>query len=297
MSVTTSPSTQKKYGLKRVCEIWNIARSTVYSQRCRGDQPRQKRGPKPKHADIVILKEIKEDLQSTPFTGEGHRKVHSRIRKQGTVVGRQRVLRLMKDNNLLSPHRVDFSNRAKKHDGRITTDAPGIMWGADFTKVYTVEDGWVNFFGLIEHWNAECMGWMVVKKADRFAAIEALKKGIQNGYGNLDPGVARGLQIRPDHGSQFTSEAYRRQSKYCGISLSYSLVKEPETNGVVERFHRTFKEQVVHGRIYRTIDEFYVAVKRFIKEYNEKWLLEKLGYQSPLEARKAWDGSKEMRVA
>jgi transposase InsO family protein len=47
----------------------------------------------------------------------------------------------------------------------------------------------------------------------------------------------------------------------------------------------------------RNIDEFYEAVKRFIKEYNEKWLFEKLGYQSPLEARKAWRQSKEKRAA
>ena len=297
MSVTTSPSTGKKYGLKRVCEVWRIPRSTVYSQRSRGDREKQKRGPRPRHSDDMIVKKIKEDLASTIFTGEGHSKVHSRIRKQGTVVGRQRVLRLMKENNLLSPHRVDSSNKAKNHDGKIITDAPGIMWGADFTKVYTAEDGWVNFFGLIEHWNAECMGWVVVKKADRFAAIEALRKGVQKGYGNLDPGVARGLQIRPDHGSQFTSEAYRSQSKYWGISLSYSLVKEPETNGVVERFHRTFKEQIVHGHMYRNIDEFHNAVKRFVEAYNEKWLLQKLGYQSPLEARRAWNQSKEMKAA
>ncbi len=196
MSVTTSPSTKKTYGLKRVCESWKVPRSTVYSQRFRRDQKKQKRGPKPKHSDDVIVEQIKEDLKSTLFTGEGHSKVHARIRKQGTVVGRQRVLRLMKENNLLSPNRRDSSNKAKKHNGRITTDAPGIMWGADFTKVYTAEDGWVNFFGLIEHWNAECMGWVVVKKADRFAAIEALKKAVQNGYSDLKQSTARGLQIK-----------------------------------------------------------------------------------------------------
>jgi len=297
MSVTTSPSTNKVYGLERVCKVWKFSRSTVYSNRFRSNQRKEKPGPKPKHSDDTVLKAIKEDLKKSPFTGEGHRKVHSRIRKRKKIiVGRQRILCLMRENNLLSPHRCDSSNKAKKHDGRITTDEPGIMWATDITKVYTVKDGWVHFLGLIEHWNAECMGWTVVKKADRFAAIEALKNALKNGYGGLEPDVARGLKIRPDHGSQFTSEAFVNQSKYWGIFLSYSLVKEPETNGVVERFHRTFKEQIVHGRIYHNIDEFYKAVKEFIETYNEKWLLEKLGYQSPREARRALSKS-ELRVA
>jgi len=297
MSVTTSPSINKIYGLQRVCKAWKVSRSSVYAHRSRDEQVSNKPGPKPVHTDDVVIKAIREDLEQSPFQGEGHRKVHARLRKRKEiVVGRQRILRLMREKNLLSPHRCDSSNKAKKHDGRITTDEPGIMWGADATKVLTLEDGWVNFFGLIEHWNAECMGWTLVKKGDRFAAIEALKNAVKHEYGSIKNDVARGLQIRPDHGSQFTSEAYRAQSRYWGISLSYSLVKEPETNGVVERFHRTFKEQIIHGRIYRNIDELYIAVKEFIETYNEEWLLEKLGYQSPREARRALSNS-EGKVA
>jgi len=288
MSVTTSPTTKKKYGLNRVCKTWKVPRSTVYFHRSRGSRGKKKRGPKPKHSDDAIVQAIRMDLKQSPFTGEGHRKVHARLRKRkDVIVGRQRVLRLMKDNNLLSPHRCAASNKAKKHDGRITTDEPGVMWGTDATKVLTSEDGWVNFFGLIEHWNAECMGWTLVKKGDRFAAIEALRSAVKNEYGDLKKEIARGLKVRPDHGSPFTSEAFRSQSRYWGISLNYSLVREPETNGVVERFHRTFKEQIIHGRIYRNIDELYLAVKCFIETYNEEWLLEKLDYQSPREARRA----------
>ena len=287
MSATTSPSTNKVYGLKRVCETWKVPRSTVYSKRSCDNQGRKKPGPKPKHTDDVVLLSIREDLKQSSFKGEGHRKVHARLRRRkGVVVGRQRILRLMKENGLLSPNRCDSSNKAKKHDGRITTDEPGIMWGTDATKVLTVEDGWVSFFGLIEHWNAECMGWTLVKRGDRFAAIEALKNAVKYGYGGLEHDIARGLKIRPDHGSQFTSKAFRAQTKHWGISLSYSFIKEPETNGVVERFHRTFKEQIIHGRIYRNLDELYAEVKMFIETYNEEWLLEKLNYQSPREARR-----------
>jgi transposase InsO family protein len=54
---------------------------------------------------------------------------------------------------------------------------------------------------------------------------------------------------------------------------------------VAERFNRTLKEQVLHGRTYRTLDEFRAAVTDFVHTYNTQWRLEKLGYLTPLEAR------------
>jgi putative transposase len=88
-----------------------------------------------------------------------------------------------------------------------------------------------------------------------------------------------------DHGSQFKSEAFMNQARYWGIAPSLGFVGEPETNGVIERFNRTLKEQVVHGQIYRTVEELRCSVDRFIRCYNRDWLLEKLGYLSPQEAR------------
>jgi transposase InsO family protein len=229
--------------------------------------------------------EIRRDLNESPFHGEGHRKVHARLRyRKKIIIGRERIRRLMRESKLLSPYR-SFTGKAKAHDGTIITDAPNVMWATDATKIMTVEDGWVWFFGIIEHWNAECLGWSLSTRGDRHVALDALKTAVKYQFGSTDKGCATGLKLRPDHGSQFKSHDYMRQMGYWGISPSFSLVREPETNGVVERFHRTFKEQIVHGHVYQNLEELLEAVKRFIKLYNRQWLLEKLGYLSPLEAR------------
>ena len=60
-------------------------------------------------------------------------------------------------------------------------------------------------------------------------------------------------------------------------------------NGVAERFFRTFKEQVVHGRIYQTIDDVRAAVRKFFELYNAQWLIEKNGLRSPRQTRFAWE--------
>ena len=225
MSISTSPSTGKIYGLKRVCSVWKIARSTVYERRrrTRSKAVKQKPGPKPKISDESLLQAVRQDIKDSLFHGEGHKKIHARLRRhKGICVGRNRVLKLMRKNNLLSPYRY-VQEKAKKHDGRITTDNPNVLWGTDATKILTVDDGWVWFFGLIEHWNAECMGWYMAKKGDRFVAIEALQQAIRAEYGSIGRGVAQGLQVRPDHGPQFTSDDFLKQLRYWGITPSPSL--------------------------------------------------------------------------
>jgi putative transposase len=287
----TSSSSKKLYGLKRVCRAWRVPRSTVYEHKKRQTNQisKQTRGPVPKHSEGALLDLIKEDLKKSHFKEEGHRKVHARLRRNGVIVGRDRIRKVMGAHHLLSPHRSS-KRKEREHKGHIITERPNLMWGTDATKILTARDGWVWFFGIIEHWNAECLGWIVVKKGDRFSALDPIKTALKKEYGSLERKVAKGLSLRSDNGSQYRSKDFIAELKYWGIHPSFGYVREPETNGVVERFHRTFKEQIIHGHAYETIGELEVAIEKFIESYNEHWLLEKLGYQSPLGAKRTLSG-------
>lgn len=282
MGQETSPSTGKVYGLKKVCWILGVVRSSVYSKKgTSGKRP----GPQGAIPEPDLLQQIKEDIAASPFKGEGHRKVHARIRRKGIPIAKGRVLRLMKEHKLLSPHR-HLSRSENPHDGKITTSAPNEMWCTDGTRIQTVKDGWAWLFLVEEHWNAECLGWHVCKVGDRFAAFEPLSQAVKGVYGATGKGIAQGLKLRIDNGSQYTSDYFLKQIRYLGIEDSFGLLRQPETNGVVERFNRTLKEQIIHGRVYQDIEELQEAVRQFIEVYNEKWLIAKLGYQSPKEARR-----------
>jgi len=283
MSLTISPSTSLTYGLKRVCKAWNLSRSTFYSRKKRKTL-KEKPGPKPNLGEPTLLSMIKEDISASPFKGEGHRKIHARLKRKKAVVGRNRVLKVMKNNDLLSPHR-GIKSPKDPHDGTIITDAPNIMWCSDGTKVRTLNDGWVWVFAVEEHWNAECLGWHVCKKGDRFAALEPVTQAVKKIYGSAGKDVAKGLAIRIDNGSQYTSDYFLKQIAYMGIQDSFGLVRQPQTNGVAERFNRTLKEQILHGKPFLDIEEVRDAVRQFVKNYNALWLLGKLGYRSPEEAR------------
>ena len=93
------------------------------------------------------------------------------------------------------------------------------------------------------------------------------------------------------------SEVFQKQVKFWGMAPSYAFVGEPETNGCIERLFRTLKEQVVHGRIFRTIDEVRDAVRAFVARYNAEWLIEKNGHRSPDAMRAAWNEQTFRRAA
>lgn len=289
MSQTTSSETGKAYGVERVCHIWEQARSSFY-YRTRQDiavSSPKRRGPPPSISDEALLELIRADLATTPFTGEGHRKVWARLRvRDGVRVARKRVLRLMRENHLLSPYR-SRPKPPKEHDGKIITLAPNLMWGTDGTRVFTLEAGWVWIFTAVDHWNAECVGWHVCKTGDRYAALQPISMALSRLYGNVEKGIARGLSLRMDHGTQYLSDHFLNQIKFWGLTPSFAFVAEPQTNGVAERFNRTLKEQAIYGRVFRTVDDVREAVRIFVDLYNSEWRVEKNGFRSPDEIRQA----------
>ena len=80
MSRTISPSTSRVYGLKRVCEVGGVASSTLYAAQLSKATPIL-RGPKPIIEDEKLLNMIQKDLYNTPFSGEGPKKVHARLKR------------------------------------------------------------------------------------------------------------------------------------------------------------------------------------------------------------------------
>ena len=286
MSQAVSPTTGKPYGVQRACAVLSLARSSFYAGQV-APTPRAdgKRGPKPRWSDEELLGFIMHDLERSAFHGEGHRKVWARLRiMDGVRVSRKRVLRIMRENRLLSPYRT-CGQPASGHEGEIITSEPNLMWGTDGSKVLTVDEGWVWIFATLEHWNSECLGWHVSKAGTRFQALEPISMALGEIFGGVNCGVAGGLQLRMDHGSQYTSDDFRKQIKFWGIVPSYAFIEQPQTNGVPERFFRTLKEQAIYGRVFKNAEEVSQAVAPFVQAYNRSWRLERLGYLSPLEYR------------
>lgn len=295
MSRTVSPSSNRLYGVARVIAVWNLARSSFYAARQRQMQPKEpgKRGPKVR-TDEELIAEIRKLLAEPVFTGEGYRKIWARLRHKDVRTSKDRVLRLLREHQLLSPARPPEPVRGNPHEGTIVAEAPNQMWGTDATATFTEVDGTVTIFASIDHCTAECTGIHAVKKATRFEALEPIRQGVQEYFGGFAAGNAAGLRLRHDHGSVYMSDDFQNEIRFLGIEPSPAFVRQPEGNGCIERFFRTLKEQLLWLRRFRDLAELRAAVLEFRERYNQNWIIERLNYRTPVQARR--DFSVELKA-
>jgi len=287
MSLTASPSSGQPYGVARVVSVWGLARSSFYVARDRQQHPRefQRRGPKQVHSDQELVAAIRRLLAEPIFTGEGYRKIWARLRHQGVRTSKDRVLRLLRQHQLLSPSRQPEPAPGNPHEGTILTAAPNQMWGTDATATFTDAEGTTTVFAAIDHCTAECVGIHAVKKATRFEALEPLRQGVKEYFGAFSAEVAAGLRLRHDHGSVYMSDDFQTEITFLGMEPSPAFVRQPEGNGCIERFFRTLKEQLLWVRRFRNLDELQQALAEFRHRYNHHWIVQRLNYRTPVQAR------------
>ena len=283
MSRQVSPSTDQVYGLRRVTRLWGISRATIYRHRL---EPiaRKKPGPLGAMSDEDLVAAIRQLLQDSPFHGEGHRKLWARLRFAGIRTSRRRVLRLMREHDLLAPQRVGRPRGPRAHDGTITTERVDLMWGTDLTSVMTGE-GQAAVFVAVDHCSAECVGVHASRRADRFEALEPVRQAVRERFGAFAKGVAAGLALRHDHGSQYVSHDFQAEVRFLGITSSPAFVREPEGNGCAERFIRTLKENLLWVRPFATVEELRLALQAFKELYNRTRIIARHGYQTPAQVR------------
>jgi transposase InsO family protein len=285
MSRQVSPSTERVYGLQRVTRIWGVSRATIYRHRRPAAAVARKRpGPLGAMADEDLVAAIRQRLADSPFHGEGYRKLWARLRFAGIRTSRRRVLRLMREHGLLAHHRAGRPHGPRAHDGTITTERVDVMWGTDLTSVMTGE-GQAAVFIAVDHCSAECVGIHASRSADRFAALEPVRQAVRKHFGGFAKGVAAGLQLRHDHGSQYMSHDFQVEIRFLGIQSSPAFVREPEGNGCAERFVRVLKENLLWVRRFDTVEELRLALLAFQRTYNQSWIIERHSYQTPAQVR------------
>ena len=281
MSRTVSPVSGRPYGLAAVCRAWRAPRATVYRRRVPPlPQPLQHPGPVGPMPDAALLVAIRAVVAASPFHGEGHRKIWARLRGAGVRTSKRRVLRLMRENDLLAPSRVGTPRGPRSHDGTIIPETVDTMWGTDLTTTI-IGEGQVAVFIAIDHCSAECVGIHAAQRATRFEALEPIRQGVRDHFGGFARNIARGLAIRHDHGSQYMSDAFQKELAFLGVESSPAFVRAPEGNGCAERFIRTLKENLLWVRTFDTIEDLRQALLAFRDTYNTTWLIERHGFLTP----------------
>jgi putative transposase len=288
MSQVLSPATGRAYGLTRVARVWQLSRATVYRHRAAPAAAAPtgplRRGPVGACSDAELLEHIRAQILGSRLHGEGYRKIWARLRHAGIRTAARRVRRLMRQHGLLAPHRVGRPEQ-RAHDGTITTAAVDLMWGTDMTETVTLREGRARVFIAVDHCSGECVGSHAARSGNRFEALEPVRQGVLRHFGRLEKGAAKGLSLRHDHGSNYLSRDFQDEIGFLGLESSPSFVRQPEGNGVAERFIRTLKENFLWVHTFDTIEDLRRELQDFIAHYNATWLVARHGYRTPNQVR------------
>lgn len=273
----------KRYPVRLILEVAQYSSAAYYGRK--GQVNKQKPGPQPQVSDEVLQQLVKYEINNGKFHSEGYKKVDARLKRKGVRASKTRVLEQMRDNGLLTPNRPNHNGSSRKHEGTIVTESPNMMWGTDGKYFYTAKEGRCCLFSVIDHCTDEILGHCIVKKADRFAAIEAVREAVRHEFGNVDKGVCEGmgLFIRADHGSQYDSADFKTEMAFLKLIESPAFVRSPECNGIIERFHRTLEDELLSFTQFDSLEEARPIISEFIDRYNSDWIIERHGYMSPIE--------------
>lgn len=291
--------TGKQYSLSMVCAAAGVPRSSYYEHQRKLRQQRRehkKRGPKMQADDKRLLELIREVLQRSPFHTEGTKKVHCRLRAWFNVrASRARVNRLMREAGLLSPQRAAADRKEKSHEGTIIPASIDLLWGTDGTQFGMANGRLLWLFAVIDHFSCEILGWHIIEvgQGDAWAALEPVKQALRKRRGALLQKAGAGIRIRHDWGPQYTAGVFNKELNFLGLGNSPAFVHEPETNGVIERFFRTLKEECLWVHDFNDAEQARQVVGRWIETYNREWLIERHGYRAPWTVREECDAAKK----
>ena len=288
MSGAQSISTRRAYGVQRVCRVWHRARSSVYARRQATRSPAlcRRRGPIGAAPDDVLVAHIRRVLEASPFHGEGYRKAWAKLRVAGMRTAKERVRRLMREHDLQAPPRAGHAHGPKAHDGTITTEAPDVMWGTDMTATVTVAEGAAVVFVAVDHCATACIGLHAAKRGTRFEALEPIRQGIRERFGGIGAGVARGLRLRHDHGSNDLADDFQQESRSSASTAPRASCGSPKATASRSASSARCRRICCGCGASRRSRSSAWPLLEFKRTDNEQWMLEKYDYRSPAQVRR-----------
>lgn len=248
------------------------------------------RDKKPREeSDLLLRGEIQRIALDYPRYG--HRRIKVELGNRGFRAGAGKVLRLMRQDNLLCVRKryrlctTDSDHGMPVYENLARDmDVTGLnqLWVADITYIHLPWE-FVYLAAILDVYSRRCLGWELSRHIDTQLVLGALQKALDTrGKDGLE-----GLVHHSDQGVQYASREYVECLEEHGIRVSMSRRGNPYDNAYAESFMKTLKYEEVYLNEYDTYREALENIERFIDEvYNQKRLHSSIGYRSPVEYEK-----------
>lgn len=210
------------------------------------------------------------------------------LRREGTAVARCTVERLMRRDGLCGVVRGGRKKRTTiptdaaqcpldRVQRRFLASRPNELWIADFTYVATWT-GFVYVAFVIDVFARCIVGWRVSRSMQTDLVLDALEQALHARQ------VGEGLIHHSDRGVQYLSIRYSERLKDAGVDASVGSTGDSYDNAMAETIIGLFKTEVIHARgPWRSLDAVEYATLEWVDWFNNRRLLEAIGYVPPAE--------------
>jgi putative transposase len=254
------------------CRLLKVARSTLYYKAASVSSD-----------DLVLMRWLDEQFLRTPFYGS--RRMVAVMRRDGLVVNRKRVRRLMRVMGLEAiyqkPNTSEGHPAHKKYPyllRNLVIDRPNQVWCADITYI-PMAKGFVYLVAVMDWFSRRVLSWRVSIGMDSDFCVEALKEAMEK-HGK--PEI-----FNTDQGVQFTSADFLVDLQTQGVGISMDGKGRYLDNIFIERLWRSLKYEEVFLKAYDSVAEARRGMGDWLAFYNDERPHQALDYLTPFEVHAA----------
>lgn len=228
----------------KVCEVIGMSRSTSYRKSVKDDS----------EVEQALLELSKQ------YPARGIDWFYLKLRQEGRPWNRKRVLRVYRKLNLKKRKKPKKRLKRSQPESLIQPLYPNISWSMDFMSD-TLSDGRkVRTLNIIDDYNRECLAIECGLSIPSTRVTRILDWLIEV--------HGKPMQIRTDNGPEFTSTDYGTWCKRQFIKANYIQPGKPSQNGYIERFNRTYREDVLDAWIFESVNQLQVLSDSWKEKYN-----------------------------
>ncbi len=259
-----------------MCELATVSRAGYYRQWA--DQAPQEE----EMATRAAIQEIFVQHQRR----YGRRRITAELRRRGMLVNHKRVGRLMREDNLIALQRKAYVGTTDSQHGlevylnvaaNLRLSGVDQLWVSDLTYI-RLRTEFVYLAIVLDRFSRRAVGWSLERSLTVKLTLTALRQAIERRQ------PPQGLVHHSDRGVQYAAQEYVEMLQAHGMIPSMSRPSNPYDNAACERFIRTLKQEEIHCRQYRDLEDLRTHMEQFIDEYyNRQRLHSALGYTTPEE--------------
>jgi putative transposase len=225
--------------------------------------------------DAEIIAALAAVVENRP--SRGFWKCRKQLRRQGHPWNHKRIYRVYKLMNLHLRRRAKKRLPKRQRVELYVPALPDTVWSADFVSDALNTGKRFRTFNVTDDFNREAIHIEIDTSITSTRLVRVFEQ-LRDQHGL--PQV-----LRTDNGPEFLGEIFTAWAKEAGMAIQYIQPGKPNQNAYIERFNRTYREEVLDQYLFTSLDHVREATYWWMIDYNEERPHESLGDMTPLEAR------------